>query len=146
MDLILHKAGLRKLAEQYFEDHPQERDGVMKAYYAYHAGHFRTDPGAHNFTNGSRECCCVWCGRSREMVRHDDLPAQCQQRPPLEEIVDVILEEERKAFLLYEKAKTEVPKLVAKMGMSEETMKFLWETHGFDRETVESVINGANPP
>lgn len=134
---------LRLIADKYFEEHPDAKDGVLKAWYAYHAPHFRVIPEMplHNFTNGSRKSKCVWCGRSRELVRHDEQPAQCGKRPVIREIKDVLHEEAVQAFALAERAKTEVPKLVGKMGMTGETLAMLHHTYGHDPETVATVID-----
>lgn len=116
----------------------------MKAWYAYHAPHFRvmTEMPLHNFTNGSRESKCVWCGRSREMVRHDELDARCQKRPKeIKSIKDVLREEEEHAMALADRAQKDVPKLVAKMGMTGETLAVLHHTYGHDPETVATVID-----
>src|SRR5436190_6944174 len=94
------------ICREYFREHPEAKDGVMKAYYAYHVAHFRCDPKGHNFTSGSHQSKCQWCQRSREMVRHDDLPAECQKRPANADvpIADVVLNEEQKTFALLAKA------------------------------------------
>ena len=127
----------------YFAAHPEAKDGVMKAYYAYHVEHFRCDTKGHNFTNGSRESKCQWCQRSREIVRWDDLPPECQKRPVSADvpIADEILGEEEKAFALLDKAARIVPKIVEKMGMSGETLAMLHHTHGYDPETVSGVVD-----
>jgi ribosomal protein S14 len=128
------------IAAQYFAEHPEAKADVIKAYYAYHAPHFRLEPKGHNFPSGSRESQCVWCGRSREMVRHDQLPPVCLERPELREVADVIRAEEEKAFALLARARTDVPKLVARLGMSGETLAVLHHTHGHDPETVAALV------
>ena len=131
----------RQIAREYFAAHPETRDGVMKAYHAYNVPHFRLDPKAHNFPTLLRESACQWCGRTREQVRWDELPPECAKRPPVPEIEDVILDEERKAFALLDRAEKEVPKLVAKLGMNGETLAVLHHTHGYDPETVASIVD-----
>lgn len=126
---------------EYFRENPKARDGVMKAYYAYHAPHFRCDPQAHNFPGSLREAACQWCGRTREQVRWDELPPKCQKRPPLLEIEDVILGEERKFFALLARVKKDVPKLVAKFGLNGKTLSVLHHTYGYDPETVASIVD-----
>lgn len=127
---------------QYFREHPDARDGVMKAYYAYNVPHFRSDPKSHNFGSSQRESACHWCGRTREQVRWDELPPECAKRPPVPEIEDVILGEERKAFALLARAEKDVPKLLAKLGMlNGETMAILHHTYGYDPETVSGVVD-----
>lgn len=132
---------LRFIVTKYFEEHPEAKDGVMKAYYAYRAPHFRLEPKGHNFSNGARESKCSWCGRSRELVRHDDLPAECQKRPEMPDVADVIRGEEEAAHVLIGKAERDANKLVAKMGMSGETLAVLHHTYGHDPETVATVID-----
>lgn len=136
---------IRTIVTKYFEENPESKDGVMKAWYAYHAPHFRVMPGLslHNFTNGSRESKCVWCGRSRELVRHDEQPAQCGNRPVIREIKDVLHEEALHFFELLRRAETEVPKLLSKMGMSGETLAVLHHTYGHDPEIVLPAIEFA---
>lgn len=131
----------RQIALQYFRENPEARDGVIKAYYAYHVPHFRCDSTAHNFSGSMRESGCVWCGRTREQVRWDELPPECAKRPLMPEIEDVILREERKAFALLALAEKGVPKLVAKLGMTGETLAVLHHTHGYDLETVASIVD-----
>ena len=134
---------LQSLAIGYFEEHPETKDGVTKAFHAYHVPHFRFHSAAHNFLSSSRTCECFWCGRTRENVRWDDLPAECQKRPSSAdiEIPDVLESEEKTAHALFEKAKTHVPKLVRKLGMSGATLAILHHTHGYDPETVAGVVD-----
>ena len=131
----------RQIAHEYFAAHPEARDEVMKAYHAYNVPHFRLDPKAHNFPTALRESACQWCGRTREQVRWDELPPECAKRPPVPEIEDVILGEERKTFALLARAEKEVPKLAAKLGMNGETLAVLHHTHGYDPETVASIVD-----
>jgi len=129
------------IAHKYFQEHPEAKGGVMKAYYAYHAPHFRLEPKGHNFNSGSPTSKCAWCGRSREMVRHDDLPPECQKRPEMLDVADVLRSEEEKAFALLAKAESDVPKLVAKMGMSGEALAVLHHTYGHDPEIVAALVD-----
>jgi hypothetical protein len=131
----------RQIALEYFRENPEARDGAMKAYHAYNVPHFRCDPKAHNFGSSLRESACRWCGRTREQVRWDELPPECAKRSPVPEIEDVILGEERKAFALLARAEKDVPKLVAKLGMNGETLAVLHHTHGYDPETVTSIVD-----
>lgn len=132
---------LRSVLTKYFEEYPEAKDGVMKAYYAYHVPHFRLEPKAHNFPNGSRESQCSWCSRSRELVRHDELPAECQQRPEIMDVAYVIRSEEENAFALFVKSERDIKKLLAKMGLSGETLAVLYHTYGHDPETVAAIID-----
>lgn len=133
---LFRKKSLKQIAVRYFEEHPQARDGVMKAYYAYHANHFRLEPKGHNFTSGDRHSKCLWCGRSREMVRHDNLPPECLERPKVANIEDSILDEEVSALNLLSRAEKEVPNLLRKMGVSGKTLAVLHHTYGYPPETV----------
>ena len=136
-----HGWASRQIALDYFRENQGARDGVMKAYHAYNVPHFRCDSKAHKFGSSMRESKCHWCGRSREDVRWDDLPPECKKRPELEDVDDVILGEEQKAFALLNRAAKDVPKLVAKMGMSGDTLAVLHHTHGYDQETVAGVVD-----
>ena len=66
---------LRPLAEKYFDDHSEAKNGVMKAYYAWHDD--IEAPYRHVFVGEERHSECRLCGRSREQVRYDDQPASC---------------------------------------------------------------------
>lgn len=131
---------MKEIVLEYFAEHPEAKDDVMKAYYAFHAPHFRLDVNAHNFTTQQRTSCCLWCKRSRENVRWDDLPPQCQQRPAFidMDIADVIKQEEEKAFILQQQARTEVPKLIKKYGgtLTPKVITKLYSTHGYDEDTI----------
>lgn len=131
---------LKEIALNYFESNP--RDEVMKAFYAYHAS--ISEPGAHNFDSTCPDSFCRWCNKTRTDVRWDDLPAKCQMRPASADrpIADIIREEEEKFHALLERGKTEIPKLVRKYGgvLNEEMFSKLWDTHGYDEETVKEVM------
>jgi hypothetical protein len=132
---------VKQIATDYFQAHPETKDGVMKAYYAYHAPHFRLDAKAHNFLGALKSSVCEWCKRTREDVRWDNLDPECASRPVLQGIQEVILSEEAKAFLLYESAKSIAPKVVEKLGLNGQTLAVLHHTHGCDPEIVASVID-----
>lgn len=127
--------------QTYFRDHPDARDGVLKAYYAYHAPHFRCEPTLplHNFTNAARWSRCAWCGRSREEVRHDDQPAHCTRRPDLPTVTDVLRGEEVRALAMTERAARDVPAVLRKLGMTGEALAVLHHTYGHDPETVATI-------
>lgn len=131
---------MNPLTAAYFDSHPDARDGVIKAYYAYHAGHFRTNPYAHNFPNEARECKCAWCGRSRQEVRQDDLPPYCMSRPELPDVAETIHAEELKAFKLLENAEPIVQKTVTKEGLSGATLAYLKQTHGIDPDFACDIL------
>lgn len=127
---------MRAIVELYFEEHPDAKDDVMKAFYAYHAPHFRLNQNAHNFTNYQRHSECLWCGRSRESVRWDEFTAHCHNRPEIPEIEDCLKGEEEKHFSLLKRGKIEIPKLIAKFGTGDAALKMFHDTHGYDSETV----------
>lgn len=131
---------IRKIVHEYFTTHPDAHNEVMKAYHAYNVPHFRLDSKGHNFPTALRESACQWCGRTREQVRWDEMLPECAKRPQLPEIENVILGEELKAFSLIARAEKDVPNLVAKLGMNGETLAVLHHTHGYDPETVASIV------
>lgn len=131
----------QQIVSDFFENHPDQKDGVLRAFYAYQTHHPRHHEGAHDFSGPWRDCTCRWCGRSREQVRWDDLPPECQHRPELSDIELTIQGEEKKAFALLEKAEKEVSRLVERMGMSGNTLAILHHTHGYDPETVASIVS-----
>ena len=137
------------IAQQFFVDHPEERDNVLKAHYAYHTGHSRHEPlpQAHYFPGEPRTSQCVWCKRSREDVRWDNLPPQCQQRPrtAFPQIRQTLLHEEHKAHQAIDRASSVVKRVVTKRGMSGDTLAFLHHTHGCDPETVASIVDVPEP-
>lgn len=131
------------IVEQYFKEHPEAKDGVMKAFYAYHEEDYLNNPKVHYFPSLLKASKCHFCGRRREDVRWDDLPPQCQKRPlnAFPDIGETLDGEETRANALYEKAKLHVPRLVKKMGMSGGTLATLHHTHGYDPETVGGVVD-----
>jgi hypothetical protein len=132
---------LKPKVHSYFVSHTESRNDVMKAYYAYHVEHFRLNPKAHNFLNGSTTAKCTWCGRSRRGVRWDDLPPECSNRPNMPDIKDVVFGEERRSFDLFNRAEKEVPKIISKLGMSGKTLSILHHTYGYDPETVAGIVD-----
>lgn len=129
-------------AQQYFADHPNEKEGVLKAWYAYHAPHFHVMPDVplHNFTSSQRWSKCSWCGRTREEVRHDEKTGRCLGRPnDIPSIKDVLRDEEEKFGGLMEKARTVVPGFLKRHELNGETLAILHHTHGYDPETVEAM-------
>jgi hypothetical protein len=129
--------------KKHFNKNPEDVNAVMKAYHAYHVDHFRSHRKAHNFLSSSRISECEWCGRTREDVRWDTLPPECQMRPAYADIPigDALTEEEAKAHAVYDRAKGDVPRLVKKMGMSGNTLAKLHHTHGYDPETVSGIVD-----
>jgi hypothetical protein len=131
---------MKELVYRYFREHPEKRDEVMKAYYAFHASHFRLEPKGHYFTSCLRESRCRFCDRSREDVRYDQRSPECDSRPLVPEIWDVVAQEEKKALILSQRASNEVPRLVKRFGLSEATFERLHSTYGYDREAVEEAL------
>lgn len=141
-------ANSKKICLDYFGQHIEAKDEVIKAYYAYHAPHFRLDESAHNFTNGSREAKCLWCGRSREDVRWDNLPYNCLKRPELNDPQVVLKEEEENYLKLLGKAEQEIPKLIKRINgddtLDGRTLSILHHTYGYEPEVVAGVIDFPN--
>ena len=130
----------RQIAEDYFAARPAARDEVTKAYHARIVVHRTDHPGAHWFAGFSPGSVCRWCGRTRDLVRYDGLPAECASRPDdLPEVASVLMDEESRAFALYDRARAIVPAMIARHGMSGETLAMLHGTHGIDPETVDSI-------
>ena len=129
---------------KYFEEHSEKKDEVLKACYAYDTDlHFSNDPVCHNFPGVLRLSKCVWCGRSRELVRWDDLPYECLKRPNnIPEIKDVIKDEELKYFKLLNTAKTNIPKILKKLGgnIDGNILSILHNTHGYEPEVVATIV------
>jgi hypothetical protein len=129
---------------QYFIDHPEHREGVWKAIFAYHvpSEDVLQTGGAHKFHGGARWHRCMWCRRSREEVRHDDLPPECQSRPAeFRSIADVLRDEEARYCALLARAVDVVPRVIAKKGLSGETLAILHHTYGYDPEVVAGVVD-----
>jgi hypothetical protein len=134
----------KDIAVDYFSKHPDAKDEVIRAYLAYHTTHFRDHPNAHNFEGPWRNNICKWCGRSRELVRWDDLPVGCQSRPSWINdlsIESIIKDEEEKYYNLNKRAVVEVPKLIAKMGLSGDTLSTLHHTYGYCPEIISDIVD-----
>jgi len=136
----------REIAVKYFEEYPEKKDEVLKAYYAYHTPHFSLDTISHNFAGILKSSKCIWCGRSRELVRWDDLPYECLKRPVIPEIRDIILDEELKYFKLLDKAETIIPKILKKLGgkIDGNILSILHHTHGYEPEVVAAIVKVPN--
>ena len=115
---------MTELQQKYYEEHPELRDSVLKAWYAWLAPewwHDRVMP-LHNFPSKERNSFCVFCGRSREEVRYDELSPRCLNSPvgkilaePEKKPIKETLREEEIGFnTLIEKGKKFVPKFIEK--------------------------------
>lgn len=133
---------LLAIRQRYFEQHPETKDGVLKAYFAFHVEHFRLEPWSHNFTSGDRHSRCIWCNRSRQDVRYDDLPPTCEHRPATADdpIEKSILEEELLADDLRQRSTAQILKLTQGTAMSGQLLATLHGTYGFDPEIVATVL------
>lgn len=177
----------KEIAIGFFREHPSAKDDVMKACYAWHddiEADYR-----HSFSGNERSSICLFCGRSREDVRYDDLPPHCleMESPKLHyfggsapwtrcvhcektreelgemksgeipgfglnqcpsftrfDIKETLYNEEVRFMKLLDRGKSEIPKLVKKMGISGDTLAKLHHTHGYDPETVSAIIDVPN--
>jgi hypothetical protein len=127
----------------YFNDHPEMKQGVMKAYYAWHGGHFRTtDLPVHNFLSSQRWAKCMWCSRTREEVRWDELPASCDCRPQeIKSIQEVIFEETKKYQLLLDRSEKTTVSYFKHHVMSGKALASLKQTHGINPEDACDIMD-----
>lgn len=134
---------MEKILQRYKEDAQFKKD-VKKAWYAYHAGHFRLHSDTHNFPTDQRESECVWCGRSRETVRWDYLPPKCFNRPSEKQldVEQVIATEEENFAFLMNRAESIIPKLLQRSHLDGKLLAELHTTHGLYPEIVEFFIDG----
>lgn len=149
---------LKSIVKSYFELNPDKFEEVKKATYAWHNpnlpfGHafLNEKPDPHRLSRSpeifnSTECRdakCSKCGRTREQVRYDDLPAKCSvENEEMGEKIKTILRKESEGFIkLLSRAEKEAPKYIQKLGLSGKTLAYLHTTHGFPPEScVESWI------
>lgn len=134
---------MEKILQRYKEDAQFKKD-VKKAWYAYHAGHFRLHSDTHNFPTDQRESECMWCGRSRETVRWDYLPPKCFNRPSEKQldVEQVIATEEENFSFLMNRAESIIPKLLQRSDLDGKLLAELHTTHGLYPEIVEFFIDG----
>ena len=134
---------LKKIVQQYHQEHPELQDSVLKAWYAWLAPHWNTMPEMplHNFTSSQRWSKCVNCGRSREQVRYDELSPRCLNHIVPRDIKDVLREEEENFEQLSERAKKFVPKFIEKNKLNGNSLAILHHTHGVEPETVALVAD-----
>lgn len=124
--------------------HPEAWEPVKKATYAYHVGHFRLRAGAHDFAGSYREAECRWCGRSREMVRWDDLAAECAARPESadQSIESVIVREEVLFARVFERAQS-LAATINPATLDGAHLCYLHHTHGIDPSMLECALMDA---
>lgn len=134
---------LKKIVQQYHQEHPELQDSVLKAWYAWLAPHWNTMPEMplHNFTSSQRWSKCVNCGRPREQVRYDELSPRCLNHIVPRDIKDVLREEEENFEQLSERAKKFVPKFIEKNKLNGNSLAILHHTHGVEPETVALVAD-----
>jgi len=128
------------IVKKYFEDHPEEKEGVWKATYAYHT--LPTDKYAHQFTGPERDAKCTVCGRTRELVRWDDLPPECGDYYEANPVIrDVIRKEEEKYAALLKRCEKIIKKDYSDVSkLTGEILSMLHHTHGADPNVVEGVL------
>ncbi len=125
----------------YMAAHPDAWDAIEKATLAYHIPHFRLRAGSHDFAGLQREAECRWCGRSREMVRWDDLLATCAARPASadQSIESVVAREEALFARVFERAKG-VASTVDLATLDGAQLCHLHYTHGVDPSMLECAL------
>lgn len=129
-----------RIAYEYVLSNSDAHDSIMKATYAFHFPNDRSNPYSHTFTNGSRESKCIYCGRSREEVRWDNLPPRCNRKPEFVE-TSIVLDKE---YDLYQKMIENGRKICLKKWnqiseINGGDLCWLKNTHGFGLEDVEGV-------
>lgn len=111
-------------------------NSVKKATFAYHMKRGES-PNAHYFLTGLRDSVCYLCGRTREQVRWDDLPAECSCAKTYD-IGGTILKEEES----FEAVKNRAKKIADSSRVENMTGKnlcVLHHTHGIDPSILECV-------
>ena len=136
----------QEIFKVYFENKAAYSD-LTKAYFAYHTNdaNYRQVDGAHNFYNDNRECSCAWCGKKRWQVRWNEEAPECLNRPyNFLDIASTLYFEEEKYFLLLDKAKKKIPKIIrkkfGKVALSSEILAYLQTTHGYDPDCVAEAL------
>ena len=122
---------------EYFESHPEARNQVMKAYYAYHAD--VTQDHSHKFEK-TVESRCAECGRTREEVRWDELPPTCLKWKEPESVSSIIHNEEKKYWKLVSRMEPFVGKFFKDKAVTGEHLAYLHQTHGFPAEDVCEIM------
>lgn len=152
----------REMVERYSQEHPEAKDGVIRASYAYHSinntgdhkwprfPHVDYHTGYNIFQDNEldpfshlRDDQCMVCGRTRREVRWDSNPPECAGWKPTD-IEGTILNEEKSFIDLLEKSGPLIKKVIKKRGLSGGTLSFLHHTHGIDIEVVEHHVELTN--
>lgn len=127
--------------QKWFADHPEHKDGLERATYAYNMNH--RERGAHYFAGSWREAPCRWCGQTREGVRWDwyGKPPTCEARPKWadESIESVIAREE----MQFEKVLGRAKKLAAEIDVAKltgEELARMHHTYGVDPSMLEVAL------
>lgn len=100
----------------------------------------------HRFGGCAPWSCCIYCSKSRESLGDTIIEAggfgslECPDWRAID-IKSVIRCEEEKAYSLMSKAEKKAPEYIRKMGMSGATLVFLHDTHGWDPEIIEGLLD-----
>lgn len=124
----------------FFDKNPEHKDGVIRAYYAYHA-HLRED-GGHNFLVSDRAGKCLWCGRSREQVRWGNDGPKCDSKHSYMkmEIDEVISKEEALFEKVLERAK-KLAKTVDPETLTGIDLAKFHHTNGVDPSMLDAALS-----
>lgn len=104
--------------------------GVSGAFFAYHAtpaegGHHFSD---HYLDPDYRHRPCLWCGRTRWQVRHEDIVPACSGPP---DTARIVTDEEARFFAVVERAPSVIAKHIGTgTRPTPEQVAFLHDTHG----------------
>lgn len=129
----------RYIFDTYFNGKPAI-DDLIKATFAYHLMGSSKGDGAHAFESETSESKCYACGRSREEVRWDTLPAECSSNVTSIDIEGTLASEENKYFALLARADKEVPKLLGNKTLTGELLCKFQNTYGYDPDCVASAL------
>lgn len=150
---------VEEIFDKYFRNNRENYALLERASFAYFFN--RVENGSHNFYSqiskkvhsevyffsppSQDNETCAWCGLTRDQIRWNDSDPRCQSRPdgfPLG-IGNVIKKEEEMFLKMIENGKSVIPKILKKKfngKVTADALFFLHTTHGYDPETVESVM------
>jgi len=136
----------REIVNSYLVGHPEAKDEIRHAMFAYNTEHFSQCPGAHHFATSfhvheNRQEECFWCKRTREQIRWSDLPPECAARPEsADESIKSIIDKEIALFSkVLERAKKIALSLDIKTITGEDLAR-LHHTHGVDPSMLECAL------